>query len=308
VSENTKPTFLSDILDVAWEKFKKGSERPVFPFGFKDLDELTRGIPENRVTFLAGRTSDGKTSFACNVAIQSALLGKAVYYVTLEDTAVSLLQKMLCICGKFNYAKLVRGFITREEERIFEKVKESLSAIKFLFFENGVFTYNHIKEIAGMNPKPDLLVFDYIQNINTIGKDKYNTITDFARELRRYAIQEEITVLCLSQLNRGNTEKPRPELQHLSSSGALEEVAEMAILLRYPSRWNGLLLDNVTSALPQDFEVIVAKNKTGPCGEVKLRFIAEQLRFEDYVATAEEMKEKYDKRQPEGYKSSHISI
>ena len=294
------PVLVSGIIDGVIEDLRtKDPEVYDLPYGLKALDKRTKGLVKNGLNVIASRTSDGKSSFAVNLAVNLCLEHKKVCYITLEDTAAKLMTRMVC-----NAAKMTKSeFFTNYEERIedIEDAKIKLKTINFIFIQEFGYNMKELQQFADEIEKPDVLIFDYIQNIDTAGGKKYDVISDFVREFRLYAIREKITVVLLSQINRGSTSTNRPSLQYIAGSGAIEEAADQALLLRYPIRWNNKTIDDSPITDPRYYEIDVAKNKEEGTGWVNVRFIENQFRFIDWVETAEHAHATHQERTGERY-------
>jgi replicative DNA helicase len=277
------PIHISMIMDEVCDQMKnKSAEFCSIPTGIRDLDNITRGLDANRVNVIAARTSDGKTAFACNLAVKLCLQHKSVCFITLEDSPQSLLMRMLCNVSGVSYDNLHSGLLSDMDMARIDDAKIKLQSIDFLFFENFGYEISEMKELSErLHPKPDVIIFDYVQLVRSAGKSKYEAVSEFAAELHRYAASEKITIVALSQLNRGNMNSTRPYLHHMSQSGVIEEVASMCLLLRYPARWDNKTLSGDYIDSSDYYEVIVAKHKNGPTGDIALRFNQGKFKFED---------------------------
>lgn len=272
------------------EKIKKRTETPELPFCLTQLDELTHGITKERVTIIAARTSEGKTSFSAQAAFNLADAGHSVAYISLEDDREQLIEKLFCNICEIDNAELKKGFDPalepkgKKAEQIFEK-------LKLLTVDGFGYNFEEVKRIVQeVQPKPEVVFLDYIQMNDMDKKDRWESISEFIKNLKRFALEEKIAIVVLSQVNRSGVDAERPGLQHLKQAGTLEEVADLVLILHYPFRYGHATFDynaklgRGIAEAPLDYiEIQVEKNKTGPTGVVPVRFIGRHYRFEDWT-------------------------
>lgn len=263
---------------------------PELAFGVPALDELTRGLLRGKLTIIAARSSSGKTSLALQTAWQLADAGKTVAYLTLEDDREELVERLWCHVGRVDNQALRRGELPPDDPAlvgVFERVK--LLALD----EYG---YN-IQEIAHvvqtLSPRPDVVMVDYAQMVDDDHvESEYRALSLFVRHLKLFAEQTEIAVLLCSQINRQGAQEGRPSLHHLARCGRLEELANLVLLLYWPHGTKDASFDYQSGppvvgfpdgGCPAEyFECLVAKNKTGPKGIVRLKFVGSHYRFESW--------------------------
>ena len=202
--------------------------------------------------------------------------GFSRFYISLEDDTVTLAQRVLCSMSRLNFDLLERG--VKIPDNIFDTAIETAKNMKFVILDNYGYNFLEIsKLLEKAGQPPDIIFIDYIQMIDVVeGNSRYDAISRFMRDAKAFCLERKLAFVILCQINRIAKDKERPQLHHLKEAGTIEEVADLVLLLRYPDRWS-----SDTNISPNDYEVEVAKNKTGRIGVCKVRFIPEQMRFED---------------------------
>lgn len=256
-----------------------------FQTEFRDLDRIIGGITPGELVIIAGRPSMGKTSLAVDFTLRAAQAGRSVIFFSLEMTPDSLMQKMCANIGHLNLTEVRRN----ESAEVREKYLIAAGEFK----ELPITIYNKAatpeKQIAIVNSQlkhrpVDLMVVDYIQLMNAGrgNENRQQEITTISRKLTRLAKENQVPIILLSQLNRqaeGRTNH-RPRLSDLRESGALEQDADLVMLLYREDYYR-------RNEAPENYdpdgkaEVIIAKNREGPTGVIKMVFIEEQARFGD---------------------------
>ena len=281
-SHGRQPTFerASAILDRVRAAVGKRTETPELPFGILPLDELTHGLWRGKLTVVAGRSSQGKTSLALQTAWNLADAGKTVVFITLEDDREEVIERLLCQVGRVDNQALRRGELPPEDPIL----RQAFDKVKILVLDNFGYTNAEIEYVVkALEPKPDVVVVDYAQMVDDENAEsEYRAISVFIRALKIFAEANEIAVLLCSQINRQGAMEGRPSLHHLARCGRLEEVANTVLLLYWPygtkdSSFDGAMAANTCP--PDYFELEVAKNKTGPKGTVRLQFTGKHYLF-----------------------------
>ena len=272
-------------------RIKKRTEHPEFPFGLTDLDRMTHGITRERVSIIAARTSEGKTSLASQIAFKLADAGHTVAYISLEDDREQIVEKLFCNICEINNSDLKRGMspVFESKKEMAENIFENL---KLLTLDGFGYNFGEFKMLVkSVQPKPDVVFLDYIQMTDTIGREsRWETISEFIRNLKKFSLEEKIATVVLSQVNRMGAEASRPSLHHLKQAGTLEEVADLVLILYYPFRYGDSTFDynpktglGMEVAPPDYLEIQVEKNKTGRTGIVPVRFLGQYYRFEEWT-------------------------
>ncbi len=262
--------------------------------GLRDLDNLTCGLQPSELTVLAGRPSMGKTAFALSIAENAALIEKqAVGIFSLEMSSDALVRRLLCSHARVDAQAMRRGFLSGKDMLKLAHAAGRLSDADIYIDDLPGATNLELRARArNMKARFDikLLIIDYLQLLQATtgrGESRQQEVSDISRSLKSLARELEIPVLVLSQLNRGPEDRPdrRPRLADLRESGAIEQDADLVILIMRPGAYPDLTEDD--PHLENMVYVNVAKQRNGPTGEIKLTFLKKYTRFEDY-AEAEE--------------------
>lgn len=246
--------------------------------GFADLDQLTAGFQPSDLIIIAGRPSMGKTAFALNIAQYSATQGGVpVAIFSLEMSKEQLGMRMLCAEAKVDAHKVRTGFIDKDEWPRLIHAAGSLSEAKVFIDDTPAVTVlemrakaRRLKSEHGLG----LVVVDYLQLMRGgSGRDsREQEISEISRGLKAMAKELDLPVLALSQLNRKVEDRPnrRPQMSDLRESGAIEQDADV-ILFIYRDEVYNRAEDNPNRGTA---EIIVAKQRNGPTGTVRLAFMS----------------------------------
>lgn len=254
------------------------------PTGFTDFDELTSGLQPSDLIIVAARPGLGKTSFCLNIAETAAIKHNlAVGIFSLEMSASQLIRRMLCSQARVNSHKFRSGFLSREEWAKIAVAMGVLSEARIFIDDTAGISIVEIRSKARRLKAErglDLLIIDYLQLISGRGKYENRTqeISAISRALKGLAKELNIPVVAISQLSRAPEVRRgdhRPQLSDLRESGSLEQDADMVAFIFREELYNPTE-DNAGVA-----EVIVAKQRSGPTGTIKLAFIKEYTRFEN---------------------------
>ncbi|MCL1816622.1 MAG: replicative DNA helicase [Clostridiales bacterium] len=267
---------------------------------FRDLDKLLSGLQKSDLIILAARPGIGKTTMAVNIAQRAAVKhGKRVAIFSLEMPKEQLVQRMLCTQAEVNLSVVRKGTASREDFERLAKALLPLNNAEIYIDDSAVITVSEMRskcrklmlEKQGL----DLVVVDYIQLMQSAGgrrgENRQQEVAEFSRSLKALAKELDVPVLALSQLSR-QAEKgsEAPNLSHLRESGALEQDADVVIMLhqqRVKENEDGAPMSAALAEGGQSYpladilQVIVAKHRNGPVGEVKLLMRRAFTSFED---------------------------
>lgn len=284
-----QPSFerVSTIFERVKANVQGRTDAPALPCGIPPLDQAIRGLPQGKVTILAARTTEGKTSLGIQIAANLADCGKTVAYITLEDDRESLVERLYCQMARVDHGRLLAGQLSALEHPAMPRVFEQL---RLLVLDNYGYNMRELETVmASLAPPPDVVFVDYAQMIDQAQREtEYEAISRFVRDVKVFAERHRIAVVLLSQINRVGARDGRPQLHHLASCGRLEQVANLVLLLFAPRFYDMASYDyDPTSGrglkdCPREYvELEIAKNKTGRRNViVPLRFIGSQYRFE----------------------------
>lgn len=257
--------------------------------GFADVDELLTGFHKSQLIVLAARPGMGKTALAMNFAENISMkFGEPVLYMSLEMSTVELADRMLCSIAQVDSHKLRKWspLSEKERQRMVEKAAEMSSAPLFVDDTPG----RRVVEIAAaarrikrQEGRLGLVVIDYLQLIEPDNPraPRQEQVAKMTRRLKLLARDIQIPILCLAQLNRQAEEGrvTRPRLSHLRESGAIEQDADVVMFIHRSE------VDQENSEGRADVEgeaeLIVAKQRNGPMGSVKLTWRKQFTRFDD---------------------------
>lgn len=259
--------------------------------GFADLDSLTGGFHNAELIILAARPSMGKTALATNIAEKVALKQRVpTLFVSLEMSRLELAERMLCSFKHINSHKLRNGFISDADRRRLVEGCNELSQAP-LFIDDT--PSRSLVEIAAaarrLKRKHELglIVIDYLQLIEPDNdfSGREQQVAKIARRLKGMARELSVPVLCLAQVNRQaeqSRDDHRPKLSQLRESGAIEQDADVVMFVHREGYYHRQDSDeDQRDNLETQAELIVAKQRNGPTGTVKLVWLKEYTRFED---------------------------
>lgn len=283
-------SILHEAMDRIDARMKGEQSNDGVDTGFVELDGLTGGLHGSELVVLAARPSMGKTALAMNIAENVVLSTKQpVFFVSLEMSAVELADRMLCSVAEVNSHRLRNGSISRDDrERLVEKAAEISEAPLFVDDSPSRLVTEiaaGARRIARREGHLGLIVIDYLQLIepDNARDPRQEQVAKITRRLKGLAREMSVPVLCLAQLNRQAevAKENRPRLSHLRESGAIEQDADVVMFVHREEYYH-------TAEEREQFagqaEVIVAKQRNGPVGEVDLVWRKEFTRFANPAA------------------------
>src|SRR5258708_2627029 len=259
---------------------------------FEDLDNLTSGLQKSDLIIIAARPSMGKTAFAINIAENAAIRDKKVVGVfSLEMSRESLIMRMLCSQAMVDSHKLRTGFLSRDDRsKLVDGLAALLEAPVFLSYTPRIpFSEMRAKcrRLQQSKGRLDMIIVDYLQLVAAVpmggGGRRYENRTQevsaISRGLKMMAKEMRCPVVALSQLSRApenRTGNNRPQLADLRESGAIEQDADVVAFIFREEVYKPDDPD-----LEGKAELIIAKQRNGPTGLVRLAFIKRFTRFEN---------------------------
>lgn len=259
--------------------------------GFKDLDAMTFGFQRQEMIVVAARPSMGKTSFALNIAEAAALpkTGKEpvpTLIFSLEMSSSQLALRMLCARSRVNMKLLRDGLVGRDgrEVNALGQAAEEFKKCPILVDDSSALTIMEMRAKARRiyaRKKLGLVIVDYLQLLN--GTDprapREQQVAEVSRGLKAMAKELDLPVIVLSQLNRSSEKENRaPRLSDLRESGSIEQDADVVLMLSRPKD-----ADEKFQTAANAADLIVAKQRNGPVGDLKLTFLQEITRFENFT-------------------------
>lgn len=256
------------------------------PTGFADLDRMTCGLQPSDLIIIAGRPSMGKTAFALNIAEHAACQKKICTAVfSLEMNKEQLVQRMLCGLGKVDASKLRGGFLNQNDWTNLHRAADKLSQSPLFIDDTPALSVLEMRAKARRLKKEHnlgMIMVDYLQlmRASSRSESREREISEISRSLKALAKELHVPVIALSQLNRSVETRPekhkRPQMSDLRESGAIEQDADVIAFIYRDEVYNK------DTAEPGVAEIIIGKQRNGPIGTVKLAFLRQHTRFENY--------------------------
>lgn len=251
--------------------------------GFDDLDEMTSGFQRGDMVVIAGRPSSGKTALAVNVATHAAFRGGlSVVLFSLEMSRKAITDRILAAEGRVEGQKIRRNRLSKEDYTRLVPALQALDGSRLAIDDGSALSALEVGRRARkvkLQHGLDLVVIDYMQLMRG-GARRYESRTlevgDISRTLKALAKDLDVPVVALSQLNRdveGRKDR-RPQLNDLRESGAIEADADVVLLVYRPEMYDS------RPECEGDAEIIIAKQRNGPTGTIKLAYLKEYTRFE----------------------------
>ncbi len=279
-------SLIVDLMDKVTELSENPTDVTGVPTGFVDLDKMTSGLQAGDLVILAARPSMGKTALAVNIAEHVALNeGMPVALFSMEMGAAQLAIRIVGSVGRIDQSRLRTGKLQQDEWGRFSDVLERLKEVPLHIDESSGLTSSELRanarRLARREGKLGLIVVDYLQLMSgSSGGSDENRATELgeiSRGLKMLAKELQCPVIALSQLNRSVENRPdkRPMMSDLRESGAIEQDADIIMFIYRDDYYN-----KENSKEPGVAEVIIAKQRNGPTGTVRLSFLKPLTRFE----------------------------
>jgi replicative DNA helicase len=255
--------------------------------GFREVDELTSGLQRTDLVIVAGRPSMGKTALCLTIAQNAALQSKAVVALfSLEMSKEQLVTRMLSSEAHINAHRFRTGHLmTNEWERLAGAIGTLADTRIFIDDTPGISALEvraKSRRLAAEQKQLDLIVIDYLQLMGSAAgrrnENRQQEVSQISRELKALAKELDVPVLALSQLSRAPEARspPKPLMSDLRESGSIEQDADVVAFI-YREDYYKETEENKGLA-----ELILAKQRNGPTGTVRLAFLKEFTRFENY--------------------------
>jgi len=255
--------------------------------GFTDLDKMTAGLQAGDLVIVAGRPSMGKTALAINIGEHVALADKRpVAIFSMEMGANQLALRLIASVGRLDSTNLRTGKLQADDWTRLSNALGRLNDAPILIDETPALTVMELRSrarrIARAHAPLGLVVVDYLQlmQASSQGENRATEISEISRSLKALAKELAVPVIALSQLNRSLEQRPnkRPVMSDLRESGAIEQDADVILFIYRDEVYNEDTPDKGVA------EIIVAKQRNGPIGTVRLTFLGEFTRFESFAA------------------------
>lgn len=274
---------VKDTIETIDILYRKKAHVTGIPSGYIDFDIKTAGLQDSDLIVVAGRPSMGKSSFALGIIEHAGVIEKIPTAIfSLEMSKEQLVQRMLCSHAKVDAQKVRTGYLaTSDWPRLTAAAGKLSEAPIFIDDTPGISVMELRAKARRLKSQQDikLIVLDYMQLMRGSSgmESRQQEISEISRSLKALARELNVPVVAISQLSRAVESRTdhRPQLSDLRESGAIEQDADVVVLLLREEYYTQTS-DNQGIA-----EVIIAKQRNGPVGSMKLAFIKEYTRFEN---------------------------
>ncbi|MGD9014449.1 MAG: replicative DNA helicase [Candidatus Omnitrophota bacterium] len=280
---------LKDVIQTNIENidqvYQKKSQVSGIPTGFMDLDIKTAGLHASDLIVVAGRPSMGKSALAVGIAEYAGVVQKRpLAFFSLEMSKEQLVQRMLCAHARVDAHKVRTGYLTPSDWPKLTAAAGKLSEAPIFIDDTPAISVLELRAKARRlkaHHDIQLIILDYLQLMR--GKERAENrqqeISEISRSLKALARELNVSLVAISQLSRAVESRSdhRPQLSDLRESGAIEQDADLVLLLLREEYYNP------TPGNQGVAELIIAKQRNGPVGTMKLVFIKEYARFENFT-------------------------
>ena len=284
-------TSIKDLLVKAVDRidtlFQQDNPITGVPTGFDDFDEMTSGLQPSDLVIVAGRPSMGKTTFAMNIAEHAAVKTQMpVAVFSMEMPGEQLAMRMLSSLGRIDQHRVRTGKLDDDDWPRLTHAVGQLAEAPLFIDDTPALSPTELRSRARRLMREHglgLIVIDYLQLMQIRGgsENRTNEISEISRNLKSLAKELNVPIIALSQLNRSLEQRPnkRPVMSDLRESGAIEQDADVITFIYRDEVYNE---DSPDKGIA---EIIIGKQRNGPIGTVRMTFIGQYTRFENYVST-----------------------
>jgi replicative DNA helicase len=260
------------------------------PTGFIELDRMTNGLHAAEMIVIAARPSMGKTAFAMNIAEHVSMdIGKAVAVFSLEMSSQQLVQRILCSRAKVDMQRVRNGFLLERDFPNLTAAASQVAAAKMFIDDTPGLTISEMRAKARrLKSQHDiqLIVIDYLQLLRSMSRraqdNRQLEISEISGGIKALAKELNLPIIVVAQLNRQPDtrakEGGRPRLSDLRESGSIEQDADLVGLLVRADYYE--TDEDEKKERAGEAELIIAKQRNGPTGDVLLTFLKQFTRFE----------------------------
>jgi replicative DNA helicase len=281
---------LTQVVERIDELYSRDSQSEItgVPTGFIDLDRMTSGLQPGDLVIVAGRPSMGKTAFSINIGENVAIdSGLPVAVFSMEMGGAQLAMRMLGSVGKLDQHRLRTGRLNDEDwPRLTHAIQKMNNAQLFIDETPALSSIElraRSRRLSRQCGKLGLIIVDYLQLMaaNRAGENRATEISEISRGLKGLAKELNCPVIALSQLNRSLEQRPnkRPVMSDLRESGAIEQDADVILFIYRDEVYNPDSPDKGTA------EIIIGKQRNGPIGAVRLTFLGQYTKFDNYTGS-----------------------
>jgi replicative DNA helicase len=279
---------LTQVVERIDELYNRDNQNDItgVPTGFIDLDRMTSGLQAGDLVIVAGRPSMGKTAFSLNIGENVAIdSGLPVAVFSMEMGGAQLAMRMLGSVGRLDQSRLRIGKLNDEDwprlTHAIQKMNDAQLYIDETPGLNPIELRARARRLSRQCGKLGLIIIDYLQLMSgsSPGENRATEISEISRNLKGLAKELGCPVIALSQLNRSLEQRPnkRPVMSDLRESGAIEQDADVILFIYRDQVYNPDSPDKGTA------EIIIGKQRNGPIGTVRLTFLGEYTKFDNYT-------------------------
>jgi replicative DNA helicase len=280
---------LTQVVERIDELYHRDNQNDItgVPTGFVDLDRMTSGMQPGDLIIVAGRPSMGKTAFSLNIGEHVAVeQGLPVAVFSMEMAGTQLAMRMLGSVGRLDQHRLRTGRLLDEDwPRLTHAIQKMNDAQLFIDETpalNPMELRARSRRLARQCGQLGLIIIDYLQLMSGSGgggENRATEISEISRSLKGLAKELNCPVIALSQLNRSLEQRPnkRPVMSDLRESGAIEQDADVILFIYRDQVYNPDSPDKGTA------EIIIGKQRNGPIGTVRLTFLGEYTKFDNFT-------------------------
>lgn len=279
---------LAKVVERVDELYHRDSDSDItgIPSGFIDLDSKTSGLQPGDLIIVAGRPSMGKTAFSLNIGEHVAVEeGLPVAVFSMEMAATQLAMRMLGSVGRLDQHRLRTGRLNDDDWPRMTYAVEKMQEAQLFIDETPALSAMEVRarcrRLARQCGQLGLIIIDYLQLMGSSspGENRATEISEISRSLKGLAKELHCPVIALSQLNRSLEQRPnkRPVMSDLRESGAIEQDADVILFIYRDEVYNPDSPDKGTA------EIIIGKQRNGPIGAVRVTFLGQYTKFDNYA-------------------------
>jgi replicative DNA helicase len=281
--------FLARTMDKIDTLFQLDNPITGIPTGYHDLDEMTSGLQPSDLVIVAGRPSMGKTMLAMNMAEHVGIKSKLpVLVFSMEMPGEALVMRLLSSLCRIDQLRIRTGKLQDEDWPRISSTVSMLSEAPIFIDDTPALSPAELRarsrRLAKEQGQLGLIVVDYLQLMQVPGNNENRTaeISEISRSLKSLAKELKVPVIALSQLNRSLEQRAdkRPVMSDLRESGAIEQDADLIAFIYRDEVYHDHSPDKGTA------EIIIAKQRNGPIGKIRLTFLGQYCCFESFTRGA----------------------